>query len=400
VSHFLDEWKREEAYSVDREELSWRERGRLWLRLGIRLVLTILVLLALRVLLPPLFSLLTPFLLALVLAWLLNPAIRSLQRRCGASRRVLSLVLLVLLFAIAGGALAALLYNMVSEAAALVSNWEWIWEGFLRAVGTVEAFLAELFERLPDQVGATAGDLLERLVAWLQETVPGLLTSLGGAAGSFAFSLPSFVVSLVIFIMASYFISSDYPRLRLLFTERLPQEVHTFLGDVKRTAVAAFGGYVKAQLILSAAIFFILLLGFLLIRQPYAVLLALLLAVLDFIPIVGAGTVMVPWAVVDLLTRDWRHAIGLMAIWAVVALFRRGAEPKVVGDQTGLSPILSLLSIYVGMQLGGVVGMILGPVVCLVAVNIGRMGVFSGVMADLRLAARDISALLKNRPAP
>lgn len=95
-----------------------------------------------------------------------------------------------------------------------------------------------------------------------------------------------------------------------------------------------------------------MLVGFLLIRQPYAVLLALVLAVLDFIPIIGSGTVMVPWAVIDLITGNWSHALGLMVVWGIICVFRRVAEPKAVGSQTGLSPILSLISLYVGMRLG------------------------------------------------
>ena len=85
-------------------------------------------------------------------------------------------------------------------------------------------------------------------------------------------------------------------------------------------------------------------------------------------------------------------------IWGIIALFRRVAEPKVVGDQTGLSPILSLVSIYVGMQVAGVGGMIFGPVLCMVVINICKLGVLDGIAADLRMAAGDISALLKNKP--
>lgn len=383
---------------MEYRELSWHERGRLWLRLSVRLALTALALLAVFFLGPPLASLFMPFLLALVMAWLLNPLIKKIQRRLRLSRNALSLVLLLLLFAIAGGVLAALVYSVVTELASLASNGQAIWESLMGVIRELELFLSELFAKLPGQVEASANGLLEQLVTWLQETVPGLLTRMGSAAGSFAFSLPSFVIALVIFIMASYFITSDYPRLRVMFTDRLSPGLHTFLGNVKRTAVAAFGGYVKAQLILSAVIFFILLVGFVAIRQPYAVLLAFLLAVLDFIPIIGSGTVMVPWAVIDIFTGDWRHAVELMVIWGVVALFRRAAEPKVVGDQTGLSPILSLISIYVGMRLGGVLGMILGPVLCMVVLNIGKLGTLDGVLGDLRLAAGDISALLKNRP--
>ena len=383
------------------KELTWRERGRLWLRLGIRLAGTILVVLFLMYGAPPLLGLLMPFVLALVLTWILNPAIVKVQRRLGASRKALSLVMLILIFTVAGGLLAALVYSVVSEVASLVMNWPAIWSGNLQpAITDLEGFLSGLFAGLPQQVNQTATDGLERLVAWLNEMIPELLSRAGSAAGSFAFSIPSFVVALVIFVMATYFIASDYPRLRLMVTDRLSPGVRDFFGSVKRTAVAAFGGYVKAQLILSVVVFFILLAGFVVIRQPYSVLLAFLLAVLDFIPIVGSGTVMVPWAVADLFLGQYRHAVELMVIWGVIALFRRVAEPKVVGDQTGLSPILSLISIYVGMKIAGVAGMILGPVLCMVVINIGRLGVLDGVLSDLRLAAGDLAAILKNRPAP
>ena len=134
--------------------------------------------------------------------------------------------------------------------------------------------------------------------------------------------------------------------------------------------------------------------GFVLTGQSYALLLALGLAVLDFIPILGAGTVMIPWAVVELLVGDYFRAVVVIVIWGAVALFRRVAEPKFVGDQTGLSPFLSLVSIYVGMRLAGVVGMILGPVVTLVALNLLGLGLLDGWKADVSLAVRDTTAVL------
>lgn len=145
-------------------------------------------------------------------------------------------------------------------------------------------------------------------------------------------------------------------------------------------------------------VFFILLAGFTLMGQSYALLLAFLLAVMDFIPIIGSGTVMVPWAVISVVTGGYRTAIELMVIWGVIVLFRQVGEPKIVGGQTGLSPVLSLVSIYVGMRLGGVLGMILGPVLLLTFLNVCKMGVFSGLMDDLRLAADDARAFLADRP--
>ena len=116
----------------------------------------------------------------------------------------------------------------------------------------------------------------------------------------------------------------------------------------------------------------------------------------DFV--IGAGTVMVPWAVIDLFTGNLGGAIRLMVIWGLIALFRRVGEPKFVGDQTGLSPILSLVSIYVGMRLGGVLGMIFGPTVLLIALNLVKLGLFDGVRADAEAAVEDVIAILRERP--
>ncbi len=385
---------------MENRELSWRERGRLWLRLGIRLVLTAAVILALIYVAPPLLSLLTPFVLALILAWLLNPVIKAIQKRLGIPRSILSLVLIFLLFAVAGGLLGVLVYSVASELVSLASNWQSIWSSMLAAGQTVGEALSGFFAHLPPEVVETVNTMASNLVVWLQGYLSLMLSNLAAGAGTFAMRVPPFAIATVIFVMASYFIVSDYPRIRFLFLDHLSKNVHGFLGDVKRTATAAFGGYVKAQLILSIGVFFILLIGFGVVGEPYAVLLAFLLAVLDFIPIVGAGTAMIPWAVVNVFTGDYRHAIEMMVIWGIIALFRRVAEPKVVGDQTGLSPILSLISIYVGMQVAGVAGMILGPVLCMVIINVSKLGVLDGVSADLHMATGDVAALLKNRVEP
>ena len=382
---------------MERGELSWRERGRLWIRLGIRLLLAAGTVLALRYLVPPLLSLLMPFVLALVTAWLLNPLVRGLQRRLGVSRRLLSLLLILLAFAAAGGVLFGLGYSLFSEMRALADNWEGSWSALQTGVDAVGTWLDKLLAYLPGEVETFVNANLDQLWSAFSGWVSSMAPLVGTWAGNFAMGVPSFVVALIVFIMEAYFITADYPRYRFLMTDRLPPEVRGFVSHVKHTALGAFAGYVRAEVIISIGVFAILLVGFLLIGQSYAVLLALLLAVLDFIPIIGSGTIMVPWAFIDLLTGNWTHALGLMVVWGVVCVFRRVAEPKAVGSQTGLSPILSLISMYVGMRLAGVLGMILGPVLCLVAINVARTGVFDGLTADLALAARDTAALLRRK---
>ena len=376
--------------------LTWRERGRLWMRLGIRAVLVIAVILLVVHGVPPLFSLLAPFVFALVVAWLFHPLVRWLQRKLSISRKVLSLILLILSFCVIGGVLYGLVRLALGQARSLLENWQVLVDEVLAGVDSVTAWLNRLGRFLPAGVLTTGEDLAQRLVKWLQSLdLSGRIAALAGRAPSLVSGVSSFAVASVVFVMASYFITSDYPRLRFLLTDQVPADTRAFCGTVKKIFMEAFGGYLKSQLLLSLGVFLILAVGFFVTGQPYGLLLAAGLAVLDFIPIVGAGTIMVPWAVIDLITGKWQEAVGLLVIWGLIVLFRRVAEPKILGDQTGLSPILSLVGIYAGMKLGGVFGMIVGPLTLLVLINLGKLGIFRPTMDDLRLASRDVMGILK-----
>ena len=379
-------------------QLTWRQRGWLWLRLGIRLILAVLVLFLGARFGRPLLSLFAPFLAALAVAVLLNPAVKWFQRRIGWSRQTLALLILILLFGLAGGAVALLVYAAGNEAAMLLQNWDGLLAGLQSALEQTEALFARLWTLVPPQLNESVQSVLDGLLNWLSTATPTLLNGVLDYTKDKAMGLPSFVVALVIFVMATYFLTADYPYLRTRAVQSMDESLLRFLGQVKTVALGAFGGYLRAQVCLSVGVFFILLAGFFVIGQPYSLLLALGLAVLDFIPIVGSGTVMVPWAVIALFTRDFRTAVEIMVIWGVVAMFRRVMEPKFVGDQTGLSPILSLVSIYVGMKLAGVLGMVLGPILLLVLLNLAGMGMFRGLRLDLAAAAQDVAAILSERP--
>jgi len=381
-----------------REQLSWPERGWLWLRLGIRLVGTVVTVLLLWLVGRPAVSLFMPFILAFAAAALLNAPVRQLQKRLGWSRGVLSLLTLLVIFGAVGGLLTLLVRAAVMELISLAENWEGILAAVEQSAGRLDDFLQGWAARLPFPVIAPDETVLERVVEWLQQWIRTAGPDLGNLtefAADKAKAVTSFGLSLVVFLMGSYFLCADYPYLRTRLMQRMDDTLIGMFGQIKTAALTAFGGYLKAQLLLTVGVFFILLGGFLLTGQSYALLLALGLAALDFIPIVGSGTVMIPWAVIDLCVGNYGRAAAVMAIWGVVALFRRVAEPKIVGDQTGLSPIASLISIYVGMRLAGVVGMILGPVVTLVVLNLLGLGLLDGTKADLRLAAEDTAAILR-----
>ena len=386
---------------MEHTQLSWHDRGQLWLRLGLRALLTLGAAALVIWVGLPLLSLFSPFVFALVFAWVLNPAVRWLQRKTNISRKAISMVLVILVFAIIGGVLFGLGWMAVDQVRLLFDNRQSVLGGLLdgavNVINSVGRWLEGLGSIVPQGLITTSEDLINALLDWVR----GLdydrwLSAMAGQAPSMAANVSGFAVALVVFMMASYFITGDYPRLRFEFTDRVPMMARDFCRSVKDIFMSAFGGYIKSQLILSAGVFLILSAGFFLMGQPYGLLLAFGLAVLDFIPIIGAGTVMVPWAVVDMVLMEFGEAAALMAVWGLIVVFRRFAEPKILGDQTGLSPILSLVGIYVGMKMGGVLGMVLGPLLLLVCVNLTKLGIFRPVLDDLALAARDIDAIMRS----
>lgn len=367
------------------------------MRLAIRLMLLMALAFFCTKLLAPLFSLFAPFVLALIVAALLNPIIRWIQQRFGLGRKLITLLLLIVLIGIIGGLIWGLVYLIGREVITLAQNWKPILDAFLETGMQLEGFMQRVFALLPKEILEYANTIFGNVYEWLLTWIPNVLSSAASAAGTTAMKVPSFLVALLMFVMASYFLSADYPYLRTQVASAMDETFSHFLRQVKDVAIVAFGGYVRSQVILSIAVFFILLIGFFVTGQSYAATLALFLAVLDFIPIIGAGTIMVPWAVVSLFTGDFSTAIELMVIWGIIVLFRRVAEPKIVGDQTGISPIASLISIYVGMRVAGVAGMILGPIAVMVLLNLAGLGLFRGMKSDVSAAVQDVAALLRER---
>ncbi len=381
---------------MEHDLLTWRERGHLWLRLGIRLLCVIAAILLLVYALPPLVSLFLPFVLALIVAWVLNPLVRWLHRKLSVSRKIISLVLIILIFCIIGGALFGLVWAAVKEIRSLFENWDSVTDALLGILTTVNEWLHSLERFLPEGSALNVDNVFQSVANWLQGLdISGWLATLTDRVPDAVSAVANFAIAAVVFLMASYFITGDYPRLRFLITDRVPADTREFCGKVKNIFMEAFGGYIRSQLILTLGVFLILAIGFTVTGQPYGLVLAGVFAIMDFIPIIGSGTVMVPWIVIDVITGDYRHAIGFAVIWGLIAVFRRIAEPKILGDQTGLSPILSLVGIYVGMRLAGVAGMIVGPLLILVCINLGKLGVFRPTVGDIRMAVADVRAILR-----
>lgn len=378
--------------------LSSSQRGALYLRLALRLLIVVAVICAIAFLTGPVIYLFGPFIFALVIAWMLNPLIRGLNRRLDTSRRFLSFIVVLLMFLSAGAIIALVVYKLFSELVDLASNWQAIWEGFQPVLEYIEELVDRLSTFLPVDASGFLDTLGETIVSWVETRLSSTADSLVTVAGSLATSVASGAVAVLVFIVAAYFITADYPRIRWKARQFFGQSNH-FIRILRDAAGSALGGYLKAQLILSGAVGLIILVALLIWGQDYSLIIAIITAIIDFVPFFGSGIVLVPWAVVSFISGSTTKAIFLVILSFGLFLFRKLAEPKVVGNHTGLSPLTSLVSIYVGMRVGGVLGMIFVPILVMIVITMYRVGAFQDSVDDLKAVVLDIKGILAVPPS-
>ena len=190
------------------------------------------------------------------------------------------------------------------------------------------------------------------------------LDRLGAFLTTFVGAITGAVLSVIVTLIASVYFSIDLETVNSAVMSLIPQKVGEWLRRFKEGFLKALSRYLVAYLTLMGITFSVVLVGLCFLNAPYAFLISLLIAILDLLPVIGAGTVLVPWAIYSLATGGVNFAIGLFVIFAVNTVVRQIAEPKIIGSGLGIHPILTLIFVYVGYALFGVWGLLLGPVLC------------------------------------
>ena len=357
---------------------------KLILRISLRLALIVAVLLCLGLIVPPLLNLFLPCLLAVVAATLLAPLVQKFAKRVG-GWNFWSMLFVVLMLLAVTGILVYAGYYLVSQVADLIRSWTSIREGITDMLNQVSQFLSNNVHFTSTDTEEYILGLLQDGLSWLTGKISSWAPTVVVGVSNLASGIVSFLISLLFFIVAAYFMTADYPGLRKRLIAWVPDIIRPHMRHVKEAAGSAMFGYLRAQLILSGIVLVIVFVALLIVRQPYSLLIAIATGIIDIMPFFGSGAILVPWGVICLLVGQFKKALFLLILAFALFLFRKLAEPKVVGNQTGLSPLLSLIAIYVGMKIGGVAGMILCPIACMVVIGLYGMGFFTPTIQDFKM---------------
>ena len=357
---------------------------KLILRISLRLLLILAVLLSLGLIVPPLLDLFLPFLLAFIAATLLAPLVQKFAKRVG-GWNFWSMLFVVLMLLAVTGILVYAGYYLVSQIADLIRSWTSIRESITDMLNDVSRFLTNNVHFTSTDTEEYILNFVQNGITWLTGKISSWAPTVVVGVSNLASGIASFLISLLFFIVGAYFMTADYPGLRKRLISWVPDIIRPHMRHVKEAAGSAMFGYLRAQLILSGIVTVIVFLALLIVGQSYSLLIAIATGIIDVMPFFGSGAILVPWGVICLLVGNVKKGLFLLVLAFVLFLFRKLAEPKVVGNQTGLSPLLSLISIYVGMKIGGVAGMILCPIACMVVIGLHGMGFFTPTITDFKM---------------
>ncbi len=302
-----------------------------------------------------LLPILLPFIIAWGIAFAVRPASRAISRWTHLSVRVISPVLAVLLITLAVGAVASLVVALGAQ------GWEFL-SGLVKN-GELEAIISRLLNPFEGRLdGAFSAELEGHLSEAVGELISSALSSLAQLLTEVVTGVPKFLFFLLITLIATVYFSVDLDSINAWVLGILPERVRGIILRFKENSLKIVLKYARSYAVIMLVTFAIMLIGFTALSVEYALLFAALVALLDALPVLGVGTVLVPYSVVSFIRGNASLGVGLLVLFAVNEIVRQLIEPKILGKHLGLHPLLTVVLLYAGYTLLGIAGLVLLPV--------------------------------------
>ena len=309
---------------------------------------------------------LLPFVIATVIAFLMQKPAEVVSDRLHIKKQIIAAVFSVAVYFVIAIALVFLIYRLTVALGFFSSTLPELFDKAVILFDSLNGKISNIFsDNYNPHLKGFWNSILERSADFLSGFVSLLLT--GIAKGT-----PSFLFSSVVALVASCYIAKDFDRLIRFVKEIIGQRMAKNAVKIKSILLESVFKLLKGYLILSVLTYFEILIGLLVLRVKYAYLIALFVALVDILPVLGTGTVLIPWAVVSALLGDISLGIGLAVLYVLVVLVRNFSEPKIIGTQMGINPLFTLIAMFVGLKLFGVVGLFAFPVILIVVIKYYR----------------------------
>lgn len=325
-----------------------------------------------------------PFLVAFIISLMVEPAIKKIMKKTSLTRRTSSIIIFVIVSIIILGSLTWLILTLITESASLLEGLNYYFDkAYIQVQNLISSFNFDkihLSNELLTILENSTGDFLETASNWVRNALTGVI--------DLVTSLPSIAICIGITVIALYFICVDKIYILDQIEYHLPKVWVRKLSIHLKDLITTLGGYLKAEATLILVSFVISLVGLYILEIlgfniGYPLLMALFIGFVDALPILGSGTVMIPWAIICAINGDINLGIAIIVLLIIMSVIRQILEPKLVSKNIGVHPIFTLIAMYTGFKVIGVFGLLVGPIVLIIFKNIFANLIDQGVFKTI-----------------
>lgn len=346
---------------------------------------------------PKILRFFLPFVIGWVISVIANPLVRFLEKRLKLVRKHSSVLIVVAVLALIIGVLYLLVSKLIAEAAGFVDDIPVYYESAWVEVQKILLLIEDLLRFLPEGIQDSVNLFVTHMEEYLNVMVQKIASPTFMAAGNAVKSIPAALVYTIVTIFSSYLFIVDRDRILSFIKRYMPQDGGRYYNYLKKDVKHLVGGYFLAQFKIMFIIAGVLAAGFLILGIKYALLIALIIAVLDFLPILGTGTILIPWAIIRMVSGEYAFGFGLVVIYVLTLVIRQIIQPKIVGDTMGLDSLMTLLFLYLGFKISGIAGMILAVPVGMLILNLYNFGAFDLFLYSVKTLIHDINVFRREK---
>ncbi len=317
------------------------------------------------------FHYVAPFVIGFLLSVILEPLVKLGNQRLKIPRGIMGFFCIILVIFLVAGLGSSIYGRIVKEATAFVASVPYYISEVNISLENIKSNYTHVLELIPESlqesVESIGPSVRDSVLGFVKSTVAILSTS-------FVKTVPAVLLNTLLTLISMFFFIKDRQTIANFFLQKSPPSLIRNFNTVKKGLISALFGYIRAQLILMSISATICITGLVLIKFQFALFVGLIIACVDALPIFGSGFVLWPWALFSAIMGDYGQAIGLMLIYATIIVTRQSLEPKVLGTQIGVYPLVTLMSMFIGLKVFGPLGLFIGPfiVITIKALNQSR----------------------------
>ncbi len=332
-----------------------------------------------------------PFLIGILIAVAVERLVNFFIIKFKWPRKLVGTLLVIIVYLLIGAILALIISALISEAIDISGRIPTIYEQSKIEYNSIYNTIRDFMDNTPDTISNSIYNLGLQLLGKVTE----LATKVVNSVIDFVMFVPNIIIYVIITFLATLFLVTDRRTITRYLTDLLPNEFVKKISNVVTKSFKSLGSYLKAMCIMICITFVELLIAFTILKQPYPLTLALIVAIVDALPILGTGTILIPWAIYSALTGNIGMGIALLVVYLVITVVRQLLEPRIVSENIGVHPFITLLAMYIGFKIFGLFGLIVGPVVMVIFKNVFETMFAAGYFKSLFVYKKEKKAGVK-----